>query len=143
MIETPISDTAGLICLGDLQEEAATGSVSLEVMERPGVGRQMWEPSAYGWCPETHQHVLSTQTLLALSVQLPNRKLHVEMQITAGRKDRGTHSTADSLFTNSVSVNLAHLLKFICTPKITTCKAFAGTHKGLKTWELPDTHVPS
>lgn len=56
--------------------------MSLEVMET-------WELSAYGWYSETYihyKHVLSTQTLPALFIQLHNRKLYVEMQIFAWRK---------------------------------------------------------
>lgn len=93
VIETPILDTAGVICLRDLQEEEATGSMSLEVMERLSVGMEMWGLSAYRRCPKTYIHyqqILSSQTSLALFTQLHNKKLHTRMRNIAGRRGQDT-----------------------------------------------------
>lgn len=132
VIETPILDTAGVICLGDLQEEAATGSMSLEVMERLGVGMETWGLSAYGRCPIHYQQILSSQTSLAPFIQLHNKKLHTEMRNVAGRRGQDTWYSRCSLFTDSIFASLAYLLKFIRTPKINTCRVFSATHKGVK-----------
>lgn len=124
----------------------ATGYVSLKVMVGLGRGIETWEVS--GWCPEIYVHykhvtycLLGRRLLFLNSCRIRN-VLHNGNEDHCSEK-KLAYTVQLSLIIHRVhNCKFAYLLKFVCNPKINTCRAFSVIRRVVRNWSCP-MHVPS
>lgn len=120
----------------------ATGYVSLKVMVGLGRGIETWEVS--GWCPEIYVHyrhvtycLLGRRLLFLNSCRIGNF-LHNGNEDHCSEK-KLAYTVQLSLIIHRVhNCKFAYLLKFVCNPKINTCRAFSVIRRVVRNWSCPD-----